>query len=59
MLLLDDGGDATMLVLRGAEYEAAGSVPDPAEAESEEFRVFLTLLRASVAEDPRRWTSQS
>src|SRR5207249_11144286 len=34
-MILDDGGDATMLVLRGREYEAAGSVPDPATAESE------------------------
>ena len=55
-MLLDDGGDATMLVLRGAEYEAAGSVPDPAAAESEEFRVFLSLLQRSLAEDPRRWS---
>jgi adenosylhomocysteinase len=55
-MLLDDGGDATMLVLRGAEYEAAGSVPDPATAESDEFRVFQTLLTASLAEDPKRWT---
>src|SRR5450432_1153710 len=55
-MLLDDGGDATMLVLRGAEYEAAGSVPDPATAESEEFKVFQTLLTASLREDPRRWT---
>ena len=55
-MLLDDGGDATMLVLRGAEYEAAGSVPDPATAESEEFRVFLSLLQRSLAEDPRRWS---
>src|SRR5579859_6279017 len=36
-MLLDDGGDATMLVLRGAEYEALGNVPDPAQAESDEF----------------------
>jgi adenosylhomocysteinase len=54
--ILDDGGDATMLVLRGAEYEAAGSVPDPAQAGSEEFTVFLGLLQRSLAEDPRRWT---
>src|SRR3954463_1308595 len=55
-LILDDGGDATMLVLRGAEYEAAGSVPDPAKAESEEFTVFLGLLQQSLASDPQRWT---
>src|SRR5215469_1278476 len=52
--ILDDGGDATMLVLRGAEYEAAGSVPDPAQAPSEEFNVFLSLLQRSLAEDPQR-----
>ncbi len=55
-MILDDGGDATMLVHKGTEYEAAGSVPDPAEAESEEFTVFLTLLQRSLEEDPRRWT---
>jgi adenosylhomocysteinase len=53
--ILDDGGDATMLVLRGAEYEEMG-VPDPSTAPSEEFRVFLTLLQRSVAEDNGRWT---
>jgi len=58
-MLLDDGGDATMLVLRGAEYEAAGRVPDPAKAESEEFRVFLSLLQRSLAEDPQRWTRRA
>src|SRR5919202_3521086 len=55
-MILDDGGDATMLVLRGAEYEADGSVPDPAKAESEEFTVFLGLLQRSLATDPTRWT---
>ncbi|HEU0317164.1 MAG TPA: adenosylhomocysteinase, partial [Solirubrobacteraceae bacterium] len=55
-MILDDGGDVTMLVHRGVEYEAAGAVPDPAEAESEEFRVFLTLLQRSLAEDAQRWT---
>jgi adenosylhomocysteinase len=55
-MLLDDGGDATMLVLRGAEYEAAGSVPDPSTGESEEFKVFLGLLQRSLADDNKRWT---
>lgn len=55
-MILDDGGDATMLVHKGTEYEKAGAVPDPASAESEEFRVFLTLLQRSVAEDPQKWT---
>src|SRR5215470_11235659 len=56
-MILDDGGDATMLVHKGREFEQAGSVPDPATAESEEFKVFLTLLQKSVAEDPQRWTN--
>jgi adenosylhomocysteinase len=55
-MILDDGGDATMLVLKGAEYERAGAVPDPAKAESEEFQVFLSLLQRSLEEDPQRWT---
>jgi adenosylhomocysteinase len=55
-MILDDGGDATMLVHKGTEYEKAGAVPDPAQAESEEFKVFLTLLQRSIAEDATRWT---
>src|SRR5947209_20334000 len=38
-MILDDGGDATMLVLNGAEFERAGAVPDPASAESEELHL--------------------
>ncbi len=56
-MILDDGGDATMLVHKGVEYEAAGAVPDSATAESEEFRVFLDLVRRSLREDPSRWTA--
>jgi adenosylhomocysteinase len=55
-MLLDDGGDATMLVHKGVEYEKAGAVPDPASADSEEFQVFLTLLQASLVEDAGKWT---
>ncbi len=55
-MILDDGGDATMLVHKGTEYEKAGAVPDPASAESEEFQVFLTLLQKSLAADPQKWT---
>src|ERR1700709_715744 len=46
-MILDDGGDSTMLVHKGKEYEAAGSVPDPSTGESEEFQVFLQLLTDS------------
>jgi adenosylhomocysteinase len=55
-MILDDGGDATMLVHKGTEFEQAGAVPDPASAESEEFRVFLTLLQKSLENDPQKWT---
>jgi adenosylhomocysteinase len=56
-MILDDGGDATLLVHKGTEFEKAGAVPDPASADSEEFRVVLSLLQRSLAEDPQRWTS--
>lgn len=55
-LILDDGGDATLLVHKGKEFELAGAVPDPAGADSEEFAVVLTLLQRSITEDPTRWT---
>ncbi len=55
-MILDDGGDATMLVHKGREYEAAGAVPNPDDAESEEFQVFLGLLQQSLTEDAQRYT---
>jgi len=55
-MILDDGGDATLLVHKGVEYERAGAVPDPAGAESEELQVVLRLLRRTLGEDPERWT---
>ncbi|MBV9004701.1 MAG: adenosylhomocysteinase [Solirubrobacterales bacterium] len=55
-MLLDDGGDATLLVHKGVEFERAGAVPDPAGADSEEFAIVLALLQRSLAEDPQRWT---
>lgn len=55
-MILDDGGDATMLVHKGAEFEALGAVPATADDESEEGRVFLDVLRASLQKDPQKWT---
>jgi adenosylhomocysteinase len=55
-MILDDGGDATLLVHKGTEFEQAGAVPDPASAESEEFQIVLSLLQRSLTEDPERWT---
>ena len=56
-MLLDDGGDATLLVHRGVEYEKAGAVPDAAPGDSAEWTVVLAALRTSLAADSRRWTS--
>ena len=55
-MILDDGGDVTLLVHKGTEFEAAGAVPDPSTAESEEFAVILGLLQRSLQEDPQRFT---
>jgi len=56
-LLLDDGGDATLLIHKGVEFEKARQVPeyDPA-SDSEEWGVILNVLRKSLAEDGKRWT---
>src|SRR2546423_964406 len=56
-MILDEGGDATLLVHRGVEYERAGAVPDPASADSHELSVILSLLARSLSEDPQRWTT--
>ncbi|MEX1078691.1 MAG: adenosylhomocysteinase [Homoserinimonas sp.] len=55
-MILDDGGDATVLVHTGREFELAGAVPDAAETDSHEWTVILSTLRASLAEEPDRWT---
>jgi adenosylhomocysteinase len=55
-MILDDGGDVTLLVHKGVEYEAAGAVPDPEGAENEEQRVVLTTLQRSLERDADRFT---
>jgi adenosylhomocysteinase len=55
-MILDDGGDATLLVHKGTEYERAGAVPSPDTADSEEFEVVLGLLNRTFAEDAQLWT---
>jgi adenosylhomocysteinase len=55
-MILDDGGDATLLVHKGVEFERAGAVPDPASADSEEFRIVLQTLARSLEADGQRWT---
>jgi len=58
-MILDDGGDATMLLHKGVEYEAAGQVPDPTEASNPELAVILGLLQRTLKTDPTKWTRMS
>jgi adenosylhomocysteinase len=55
-MILDDGGDATMLVHKGVEYEKAGEVPDPTEASNPELAIVLGVLQRSLRNDPSKWT---
>ncbi|WP_037365138.1 adenosylhomocysteinase [Amycolatopsis orientalis] len=55
-MILDDGGDATLLVHKGAEFEKAGAVPAASEDDPEDYRILLRTLAASLAEDPQRFT---
>ncbi len=59
-LIVDDGGDATMLIHKGVEYEAAGKVPAfDSENEPEEWGVILELLRSELAQNPGKWTEMA
>jgi adenosylhomocysteinase len=55
-MILDDGGDATLLVHRGRRFEQAKAVPDTTDADSHEYGVVLDVLRRSLAASPDRWT---
>ncbi len=55
-MILDDGGDATMLLHKGVEYEKAGKVPDPTEASNPEMAIVLGLLQRTLNTDPDKWT---
>jgi adenosylhomocysteinase len=56
-MILDDGGDATLLVHKGVEFEKAGAVPDPSTTTNEELQVMLRLLQRCMSEDSGRWTT--
>jgi adenosylhomocysteinase len=56
-MILDDGGDATLLVHKGVEYEKAGVVPDATDDDPEEWHVIVDVLKRSLAENPNRWTA--
>ena len=55
-MILDDGGDATMLLHKGVEYEKAGEVPDPTSASNPELAIVLGLLQRTLKSDPGKWT---
>ena len=54
--IVDDGGDVTLLIHKGTEFEAAGKVPSPDSTENEEYKVILGLLAKTLKETPQRWT---
>ncbi len=54
-MILDDGGDATLLVHKGVEYSDAGAVPEPQESDAEEWKVILGVLKRSLQEDNKRY----
>lgn len=58
-MILDDGGDATLLVHKGAEYEKAGAVPDPTSASNPELAIVLGLLQRSLKNEPTKWTEMA
>ncbi len=55
-MILDDGGDATLLLHKGVQYEADGEVPDPTQAPNAELAIVLGLLQRSLKDDPQKWT---
>ncbi|MDA2954799.1 MAG: adenosylhomocysteinase [Actinomycetota bacterium] len=58
-MILDDGGDATMLLHKGVEFEKAGAVPDPTTASNPELAIVLGLLQRGLKTNPSRWTKMS
>ncbi|MEE2889599.1 MAG: adenosylhomocysteinase [Planctomycetota bacterium] len=56
-MILDDGGDATMLVLKGQEFESAGAIPDFEDGDPEEWRYVLDLMKKSLVDTPDKWTT--
>ena len=55
-MILDDGGDATLLLHKGVEFEASGEVPDPTSATNAEFAIVLGLLQRTLKSDPTKWS---
>jgi adenosylhomocysteinase len=55
-MILDDGGDATLLLHKGVEFERTGEVPDPTTADNAELAIVLGLLQRTLKTDPTKWT---
>src|ERR1700722_5921551 len=55
--IVDDGGDVTLLIHKGVEFEAAGKVPGSETTENEEYKVILGLLAKTLKDSPKRWTN--
>lgn len=58
-MILDDGGDATLLIHKGVEFEKAGEVPDPTSASNPELALILGLLQRTLKTDPAKWTQMA
>ena len=58
-MILDDGGDATLLVHKGVEYEKAGSVPDAKAGDNEEWKEIINVLKRNMERDPQLWTKMA
>merc|ERR1711959_389004 len=62
-LIVDDGGDATLLIHKGKEWEdefaKSGKVPDPSTTTNAEFKCVMQLVADSIKVDPRKWTKMA
>lgn len=58
-MILDDGGDATLLVHKGVEFEKAGAVPEAKDGDNDEWKCILEVLKRTMAKDPQFWTKQA
>ena len=58
-MILDDGGDATLLIHKGVEYEKAGKVPEAKDSDNEEWKAILNVLKNTLVKDAKKWTTMA
>ena len=58
-MILDDGGDATLLLHKGVEFEKAGAVPEPKPSDNEEYQAVLGVLKRTMEQDNQKWTKMA